>query len=60
MVGLAIVSESDAVKQEAYNEQELFKGSFSYFKTIAEAEDWANTVMREILAYNHSRNRCRN
>ncbi len=47
MVGLAIVSESDAVKQEAYNEQGLYKGAFSYFKTIAEAEDWANTVVRK-------------
>lgn len=47
MVGLAIVSESDAVKQEAYNEQELFKGAFSYFKTVAEAEDWANTVVQK-------------
>jgi hypothetical protein len=47
MVGLAIVSESDAVKKEAYNEQGLFNGAFSYFKTIAEAEDWANTVVRK-------------
>ncbi len=47
MVGLAIVSESDTVKEEAYNEQELFNGAFSYFKTIAEAEDWANTVVRK-------------
>ncbi|SRX54213.1 hypothetical protein [Aequorivita sp. CIP111184] len=47
MVGLAIVSGSDVVKEEAYNEQGLFKGAFSYFKTIAEAEDWANTVVRK-------------
>lgn len=45
MVRLAIVSECDAVKKEAYNEQEFFKGAFSYFKTIAEAGDWANTVV---------------
>ena len=46
MVGLAIVSEEEAVKQEATNEQELFKGSFSYFKTVEEAKDWANTVVK--------------
>jgi hypothetical protein len=48
MVGLAIVSESEAVKQEAYNEQELYGGSFSYFKTVEEAKDWAKTVIRDI------------
>lgn len=48
MVGLAIVSENEAVKQEAYNEQELFGGSFSYFKTVAEAADWARTVIKDI------------
>lgn len=47
MIGLAIVSESEAVKQEAYNEQELYGGAFSYFKTIDEAKDWAKTVIRE-------------
>jgi len=47
MVGLAIVSENDAVKQEAYNEQGLYKGAFSYFKTVAEAADWAATVVRK-------------
>jgi len=47
MVGLAIVSDSDAVKDEAYNEQGLFTGAFSYFRTVAEAEDWANTVVRK-------------
>ncbi len=47
MIGLAIVSENLAVKQEAYNEQELFNGSFSYFKTVAEAMDWAKTVIKE-------------
>ncbi|MDX1463581.1 MAG: thymidylate synthase [Marinirhabdus sp.] len=45
MVGLAIVSAEDAVREEAMNEQELFDGSFSYFKTIEEAIDWANTVV---------------
>ncbi len=47
MVGLAIVSEEEAVKQEAYNEQNLYSGSFSYFKTISEAESWANTVVKK-------------
>lgn len=45
IVGIAIVSDNEAVKAEAYNEQELFKGSFSYFKTIDEASNWANTVV---------------
>lgn len=45
MVGLAIVSEEEAVKQEATNEQELFQGSFSYFRTVEEAKDWATTVV---------------
>lgn len=45
MVGLAIVSEEEAVKKEATNEQELFEGSFSYFKTVQEAKDWADTVI---------------
>ena len=46
MVGLAIVSAEDAVRQEAFNEQELFEGAFSYFKTIEEAIDWANRVVK--------------
>ena len=46
MVGLAIVSESEAVKQEAYNEQALYDGSFCYFKTVAEAVNWAETVIK--------------
>ena len=45
IVGIAIVSNNELVKSEAYNEQELFKGSFSYFKTLEEASDWANTVV---------------
>ncbi len=48
MVGLAIVSESEAVKQEAYNEQSLYDGSFCYFKTVAEAVNWAETVIKRI------------
>lgn len=48
MVGLAIVSEDEGVREEAMREQELFKGSFSYFKTINEAEGWANTVVRKL------------
>ena len=47
VIGLAIVSAEDAVKQEAMNEQQLYEGSFSYFKTVEEAKDWAKTVVRE-------------
>tara|TARA_R110002072_G_scaffold14272_1_gene59297 strand:+ start:58034 stop:58402 length:369 start_codon:yes stop_codon:yes gene_type:complete len=46
MVGLAIVSQEDEVRQEATSEQQLFEGSFSYFKTVDEAKDWANTVVK--------------
>ena len=46
MVGLAIVSAEDTVRQEAIQEQELFEGAFSYFKTVEEAIDWANTVVQ--------------
>ena len=46
MIGLAIVSAEEAVKQEAFNEQKLFEGSFSYFKTVEEAMGWADTVVK--------------
>ena len=46
MIGLAIVSESNAVKQQAYVEQKLYDGSFCYFKTINEAVDWAKTMVK--------------
>ncbi len=45
IVGIAIVSNNEAVKAEAYKEQELFGGAFSYFKTIKEASGWADTVI---------------
>lgn len=48
MVGLAIVSESEEVKQEATNEMDLFNGSFSYFTTVDEARKWADTVVKKI------------
>lgn len=44
MIGLAIVSQTAEVKQEAINEQPLYKGSFSFFNTVDEAVDWAQTV----------------
>jgi len=47
MVGLAIVSEIDAVKEEAVKEQQLFEGSFSFFKTEEEAANWADTVVKK-------------
>lgn len=47
MVGLAIVSSEETVKQEAYEEQGLFKGSFSYFKTVDQAKIWADTVVKK-------------
>ena len=47
MVGLAIVSENEMVKQEATNEMDLYKGSFSYFTTVEEAREWSNTVVKK-------------
>jgi len=48
MVGLAIVSESEAVRNEAMVEMDMYDGSFSYFKTVDEAVEWAKTVIKEI------------
>ena len=45
VVGIAIVSNNEDVKFEAMEEQGLFKGAFSYFKSIDEAADWAETVI---------------
>lgn len=45
IVGIAIVSNNEAVRAEAYKEQELFRGAFSYFQTIEEAAGWAKTVI---------------
>lgn len=47
IVGIAIVSNNEAVKAEAYKEQELFRGAFSYFQTIQEAAGWAETVISD-------------
>lgn len=46
MVGIAIVSENLDVKVKALTEQELYRGSFSFFTSEDEAADWANTVVR--------------
>ena len=47
IIGLAIVSEDEAVKEEATNEMDLFEGSFSFFATLEAAIGWADTVVRE-------------
>lgn len=46
MVGLAIVSEEEQVRELAIEEMDLFSGAFCFFKTIDEAVDWASTVVR--------------
>ncbi|OAB75985.1 hypothetical protein [Cochleicola gelatinilyticus] len=46
MVGLAIVSQEEQVRELAFAEMDLFSGAFSFFKTIEEAVDWASTVIR--------------
>lgn len=45
VVGIAIVSNNEDVKSEAIEEQGLFEGAFSYFKSIKEATAWAETVV---------------
>lgn len=47
MVGLAIVSENEDVKQEAIAEQDFFDGSFGFFKTLTEAIDWSMSVVKQ-------------
>lgn len=46
MVGIAIVSEMIAVKNDAVQEQLLYKGAFSFFKTVEQAVGWAKTVVK--------------
>jgi hypothetical protein len=47
MLRLAIVLEEETVKKEAFNQQQLFGGSYRYFKTVTETKDWAKTVIRD-------------
>tara|TARA_R100000353_G_C6476720_1_gene188005 strand:- start:107 stop:472 length:366 start_codon:yes stop_codon:yes gene_type:complete len=46
VIAIAIVSENEAVRKEAVKEQSLCQGAFSYFKTIDEAVNWADTVVK--------------
>ncbi|WP_203295545.1 hypothetical protein [Luteirhabdus pelagi] len=46
MIGHAIVSEDANVKAEAVSEMELFKGTVSFFPSVKEAANWAETVVR--------------
>lgn len=45
VIGIAIVSNNKEVQVQATEEQGLFDGSFSYFRTIDEAANWARTVV---------------
>ncbi len=47
IVGIALVSSNDKVKEDAFHKQELYNGSFGFFSTVEEAVDWAKTVIRE-------------
>ncbi|MDC7994574.1 hypothetical protein [Altibacter sp. HG106] len=47
MVGIAIVSKNENTRTSAMTEQSWFDGSFSYFATVEEAVDWANTVVKQ-------------
>ncbi len=46
LLGIAIVSEDQDVRKEAVVEQQLFEGSFGFFKTLEAAIDWAKTVVK--------------
>ena len=41
MVGIAIVTTNEDAADELVKEQEIYKGSFVFFKSLNEAKDWA-------------------
>ena len=41
VIGIAIVSKAEKIFDQLIKEQRLFKNSFAFFKTVAEAKDWA-------------------
>ncbi|MCT8338862.1 hypothetical protein MG296_02250 [Flavobacteriaceae bacterium TK19130] len=46
MIGHAIVSESEDVRDEAVTEMDLYKGAVSFFSSVEEAANWAQTVVK--------------
>ncbi|MAT89930.1 MAG: hypothetical protein CMC35_04485 [Flavobacteriaceae bacterium] len=46
MVGIAIVSSDENVRKGAVSEQGWFDGAFSFFTSLEDATDWANTVVK--------------
>ena len=41
MVGIAIVTSKENASEDLIKEQEMYKGSFTFFKSLEEAKDWA-------------------
>ncbi|MEH6406551.1 MAG: hypothetical protein V7767_04655 [Leeuwenhoekiella sp.] len=41
MIAVAVVSEDDSQREKLITEQENWKGSFAFFKTIEDAKQWA-------------------
>lgn len=46
MKGIAVVSQNPKEVERAIQEQALWEHSFTFFKEIEEAEDWAQTFFR--------------
>ena len=46
VIGVAIISTNEEVKQEAIKEQELYPGVFTYFKNLKEAVSWSSTIIK--------------
>ncbi len=45
MVGIAVVTSNENAKQELVKEQELYGGSFAFFKTVEAAKEWAGNFV---------------
>ena len=49
MVGIAVVTSNENAKQELLKEQELYGGSFAFFKTLDAAKKWANNFVEAYI-----------
>jgi len=47
IVGIALVSLNEKVKNDAFEKQKLYDGAFGFFTNIEDAVDWAKTVVPE-------------
>ncbi len=48
IVGIALVSDDDNVKNDAMEKQLLYNGAFGFFATVEDAIDWAHTVVKAL------------